>query len=91
MVTIDIKQAFLHIVIDEDWDATWFLFSEDVFNETKPPEVYRFLRALFGISNSLFLFAATVKHHLEKYPEIVNFLSKNVYVDDIIKNHKTID
>ncbi|GFY52884.1 integrase catalytic domain-containing protein [Trichonephila inaurata madagascariensis] len=87
--TVDMKQAFLQIMLnEEDRDVTKFLFSNDPFDESQLPSVYRFTRVLFGISSSPFLLSATIKHHLkkylEKYTDTVNFLNEIIYVDDII-------
>ncbi|GFY76965.1 integrase catalytic domain-containing protein [Trichonephila inaurata madagascariensis] len=47
--TADMKQAFLQIMLnEEDRDVTKFLFSNDPFNESLLPSVYRFTRVLFG-------------------------------------------
>ncbi|GFS32225.1 uncharacterized protein TNIN_168651 [Trichonephila inaurata madagascariensis] len=87
--TADMKQAFLQIMLnEEDRDGTKFLLSNDPFDESQLPSVYRFTKVLFGKSSSPFLLSATIKHHLkkylEKYTDTVNFLNENIYVDDII-------
>ncbi|GFR22320.1 uncharacterized protein TNCT_715371 [Trichonephila clavata] len=47
--TADMNQAFLQILLnEEDRDVTKFLFSNDPFDESQPPSVYRFTRVLFG-------------------------------------------
>ncbi|GFR00909.1 integrase catalytic domain-containing protein [Trichonephila clavata] len=90
------KQAFLQILLnEEDRDVTKFLFSNDPFDESQPPSVYRFTKVLFGISSSPFLLSATIKHHLkkysEKYTDTVNFLNENIYVDDILGSQPLVN
>ncbi|GFW35498.1 integrase catalytic domain-containing protein [Trichonephila clavipes] len=87
----DIKQAFLQIrLAHEHKDAVRFLWSNDEPCVHKMPklQVYRLYRVNFGVSSSLFLLAATIRHHIEKYkhefPDTVELLDKNFYVDDLI-------
>ncbi|GFY30309.1 integrase catalytic domain-containing protein [Trichonephila clavipes] len=87
----DIIQAFLQICLAEEHkDAVRFLWSDDEPCVHKRPklQVYRFNRVNFGVSSSPFLLAATISHHIEKYkhefPDTVEFLDKNFYVDDLI-------
>ena len=93
--TADIKQAFLQIVINEkDRDVTHFLFTEDPFNDSHSASVFRFSRGLFGLNCSPFLLAATIKHHLRKYEiylDTVKFLNENIYIDDLIGSHPSIE
>ena len=55
----------------------------------------RFTRALFGLVRSLFLFAETLKQHLEtsrtEYPKHVEKIIRSLYVDDIISGEDTVD
>ncbi|GFW39947.1 uncharacterized protein TNCV_5116301 [Trichonephila clavipes] len=87
----DIKQAFLQICLaDEHKDAVRFLWSDDepCVHKRSKLQVYRFNRVNFGVSSSPFLLAATIRHHIEKYkhefPDTVELLDKNFYVDDLI-------
>ncbi|GFY16121.1 integrase catalytic domain-containing protein [Trichonephila clavipes] len=87
----DIKQAFLQICLaDEHKDAIRFLWSDDEPCVHKRPklQVYRFNRVNFGVSSSPFLLAATIRHHIKKYkyefPNTVELLNRNFYVDDLI-------
>ncbi|GFT33435.1 integrase catalytic domain-containing protein [Trichonephila clavipes] len=89
----DIKQAFLQICLaDEHKDAVRFLWSDDEPCVHKRPklQVYRFNRVNFGVSSSPFLLAATIRHHIDKYkhefPDTVELLEKNFYVDDLISS-----
>ena len=86
-LTGDIKQAFLQIRIREkDRDALRFHWVKDPDNEEV--ETLRFTRVMFGLGPSPFILGATLQHHLEEhrqtYPEAVEELMKNLYVDDII-------
>ena len=60
-----------------------------------PCEVLRFTRALFGLVQSPFLLAGTLKQHLnslrERYPAEVAEIEKCLYVDDIISGGCTTD
>ncbi|GFU77891.1 uncharacterized protein TNCV_1138991 [Trichonephila clavipes] len=86
--TADMKQAFLQILLnEEDRVVTKLLFSNNPYDESRPPSVYWFTRVLFD-SSSPFLLSAIIKHHLKKYlgkyTNTVNFLKENIYVDDIM-------
>ncbi|XP_054706720.1 uncharacterized protein LOC129216531 [Uloborus diversus] len=94
--TTDMKQAFLQISLnEEDRDVTRFFFTDDPSNESIAPQVYKFTSVLFGISSSPFLLAGTLKYQLkqytEKYPVTTKFLNDNIYVDDIIGSHASVD
>ncbi|GFV90197.1 reverse transcriptase domain-containing protein [Trichonephila clavipes] len=69
----DIKMAFLMIEIDEsERDFTRFFWDENpgINLENKRLDIFRMTRVLFGVKSSLFLLAATIKHHLKKYVDI---------------------
>ncbi|GFW49834.1 integrase catalytic domain-containing protein [Trichonephila clavipes] len=94
----DIKQAFLQICLaDEHKDAVRFLWSDDEPCVHKRPklQVYRFNRVNFGVSSSPFLLAATIRHHIERYkhefPDTVELLDRNFYVDDLISGGNEFD
>ena len=50
--------------------------------------VYRFLRVVFGVTSSPFLFNATIRHDLSKYldneEENVERVGEHLYVDDLV-------
>ena len=90
------QQSFLQTKLNEqNRGVTRFLFTEGPSDESQTSFVYRFTRILFGLSSSLFLLSAKIKHHLKKYSqkyvETVNFLNENIYVDDIIGNRSSVD
>ena len=86
-LTGDMKQAFLQIRIrPEDRDVLRFHWVQN----KNPSSIIalRFTRALFGLVQSPFLLAGTLKVHLnnlkQKYPSEVEEIQKSLYVDDII-------
>ncbi|GFT98235.1 reverse transcriptase domain-containing protein [Trichonephila clavipes] len=94
--TADIKQAFLHIQLDEeDRDVTRFLWNENPDGPEELIQSYRMTHVLFGVSSSLFLLAATIKHHLkryvEKFPETCEMLNNSLYVDNLISGRENVE
>ncbi|GFT04977.1 integrase catalytic domain-containing protein [Trichonephila clavipes] len=84
--TADVKSAFLQIELDfHDRDFTHFFWTDNLNNE---PYVLNFTRVLFGLRPSLYLLAATLKHHFKKYkeqyPHTFELLNSSIYVDDLI-------
>ena len=87
----DVKQAFLQVrVRPEDRDVLRFHWIKN-----KDPitiKVLRFTRALFGLVQSPFLLAGTLKMNLqEKYPEEVKEVLRRLYVDDVLTGGSTKD
>ncbi|GBM18398.1 hypothetical protein AVEN_57933-1 [Araneus ventricosus] len=94
--TADIKQAFLQIEVDEkDRDVSRFLFTDNLTDGSKSPQIYRFTRVLFGVNSRLFMLAANIKHHLRKYQGIYHetseFLNNCICVDEIIGGHRNTE
>ena len=92
LLTSDIEKAFLQVRIKaEERDALRFLWqspgSDDVM-------VYRFTRALFGLTCSPFLLGGVISEHLRhwetKYPEVVKEIRDNLYVDDLITGGESV-
>ncbi len=86
LLTGDLKQAFLQIRIRvEDRDSLRFHWKDP---ESDAIQIYRFTRALFGLTCSPFLLGGVIKHHLdaweERCPETVKQLREGLYVDDLI-------
>ena len=75
-------------VAEADRDVLRFLWINDILQEEPKVIVLRFARVVFGVSSSLFLLNATIKHHVKKYtslyPELVRDLLRSIYVDDIV-------
>ena len=93
-LTADIKQAFLQVRIKaEDRDVLRFHWIKN--KDPSTIEVLRFTRALFGLVQSPFLLAGTLKLHLEnlreRYPVEVEEILRSLYVDDIISGGSTKD
>lgn len=88
----DLKQAFLKVRIrPEDRDVLRFLWIKN--KDRSVIEVLRFTQALFGLVQSPFLLAGTLKLHLEslrgKYPEEMEEIVRSLYVDDVITGGNT--
>ena len=86
LLTRDLKQAFLQVRIQaQDRDSLRFRWIEP---NSDAIQVYRFTRALFGLTCSPFLLGGVLKHHLDAwekcYPEIVKQIREGLYVDDLI-------
>ena len=84
----DLKQAFLQIRIKaEDRDSLRFHWNDAM-------QIYRFTRAVFGLTCSPFRLGGVLKHHLDtwegRYPEVVKRLREGLYVDDLITGGATV-
>ncbi|XP_069994246.1 uncharacterized protein [Penaeus vannamei] len=88
-LTADITKAFLQICVQpEDRDVHRFLWKcKDSIRMT------RFVRVPFGNTSSPFLLNATIKYHLQSYPdtEVVKELKDNLYVADWLSGADTAD
>ena len=88
----DLKKAFLQVRIrPEDRDVLRFHWIKN--KDPSVIEVLRFTRALFGLVQSPFLLAGTLKLHLESlrenYPEVIEEILRSLYVDDVITGGNT--
>ena len=65
-----------------------FIWVNDITKDQPEFQIMRFTRVVFGVSSSLFLLNAIVKHHVEKYslshPLLVPKLLRSTYMDDIV-------
>jgi len=88
-LTADITKAFLQICVrPEDRDVHRFLWKcKDSIR------MMRFVRVPFGNTSSPFLLNATIKYHLQSYPdtEVVKELKENLYVDDWLSGADTAE
>ena len=88
-LTADIAKAFLQIGVQRpDQDVHRFLWQRgDVVR------VMRFVRVPFGNTSSPFLLNATIKHHLNSYPDSVTVteLKENLYIDDWLSGADTVE
>ena len=78
---------------EADRDALRFHWIRD--KNSSQVETLRFMRALFGLAQSPFLLAGTLKQPLEtlrtEYPKHVEEIMRSLYVDDIITGEDTVD
>jgi hypothetical protein len=92
LLTGDLEKAFLQVRIKEaERDALRFHWKAPRSDDTV---VYRFTRALFGLTCSPFLLNGVLNEHLKswetKRPELVEEIRKNLYVDDLMTGGATI-
>jgi hypothetical protein len=92
----DIEKAFLQVGVQvQDRDKIRFLWLKDPTKAASQENivVMRFARVPFGLNCSPFLLAATMIHHLKKYPlsKCAHKLLKNHYVDNCITGAESID
>jgi len=85
-ITGDIQKAFLQIKISpEDRDALRLLWYDNL--KERNIVQYRFTRVIFGSGPSPYILGAALEKHIcqyeEKYPDTVNELLLNTYVDDV--------
>ena len=93
LLTRDLEKAFLQVRIKEsERDALRFHWRGPENAETS---VYRFTRALFGLTCCPFLLGGVIVEHLNsweaKYPNLVDEISKGLYVDDLMTGGVTED
>ena len=93
VVSGDIAKAFLQVRIREgDRDALRFHWRD---NNEQLVKVYRFTRALFGLTSSPFLLGGVLEAHLEtwaaQYPEESDLLRRSLYVDDLLTGGSTVE
>ena len=85
-LTGDVKKAFLQIKIQpQDRDAQRLFWYTDL--QERNTASYRFTKVIFGSAPSPYILGATLTKHLnqykEQYPETVEQLMQNTYVDDV--------
>ena len=90
----DIEKAFLTVGVNEtDRDALRFLFFDNCDSDNPDVIIYRFNRICFGMNASMALLGAAIEEHLGKYkaslPELVDNLTKSLYVDDLTSGADT--
>ena len=82
----DLEKAFLQIIIKElERDALRFHWKAPGSGNI---DIYRFTRALFGLTCSPFLLGGVLSEHLnsweERRPELVKEIRNGLYVDDLV-------
>lgn len=93
LLTSDLKKAFLQIRIkQEERHSLRFHWKEPNSDEIK---IYRFTRALFGLTSSPFLLAGVLRQQLDSWeqrcPDLVKELRDYLYVDDLMTGGITVD
>ena len=93
LLTSDIQKAFLQVRIkEEERDALRFFWKSPGSDELF---VYRFTRALFGLTCSPFLLGGVMNEHLKlwesKYPELVKEIRVGLYVDDLMTVGESVE
>ena len=82
-------------VSETDRDVLRFLWVDDVTEQEPRVITLRFTHVVFGVPSSPFLLNATVQHHIQKYsssyPEVMEKITRSIYVDDIISGADTDD
>ncbi|GBL78687.1 hypothetical protein AVEN_65256-1 [Araneus ventricosus] len=102
LITCDISQAFLQLVLaEEDRNVTKFLRFKTTkdrqgnVNLTDESLPYRFTRLPFGLAPSPFLLCASIKelarNHAKEYPISTKHLTESTYMDDFIMSEETED
>ena len=91
-LTGDLKQAFLQVQINEE-DRDRLCFHWILAKDLNEVVAYHFTRAIFGLVQSPFLLGGTIDLHLDtvqsEYPETVQEIRKDLYVDDVIGGSET--
>ena len=95
-ILADIQQAFRNIEIStEHTDFFRFLWYDLPNTDVEKFVVLRFLRVVFGLTNSPFLLNGTIRHHLLKYekfhPVFLERFLKDSYVDDSTSSAETVN
>jgi hypothetical protein len=90
-ITGDLQKAFLQVRIREaERDSLRFYWKPAGQSNI---EVYRFTRALFGLTSSPFLLGGVINQHLtlweDRYREFVEEIRKSLYVDDLLSGGAT--
>jgi hypothetical protein len=88
----DLQKAFLQVRIREaERDGLRFHWKPAGQSNI---EVYRFTRALFGLTSSPFLLGGVINQHLtlweDRYREFVDEIRKSLYVDDLLSAGATV-
>ncbi len=86
LLTGDLERAFLQVRVEaEERDALRFHWRAPGCDVTS---VYRFTRAVFGLTCSPFLFDGVLNEHLNcweaKHPDLVKEIRDDLYVDDLM-------
>ena len=91
--TSDIEKAFLQVRIkEEERDSLRFFWKSPGSDEVV---VYRFTRAVFGLTCSPFLLGGDINEHLkhweQKYPDLFKEIRDRLYVDDLMTGGVSVE
>ena len=91
--TSDIEKAFLQVRIkEEERDSMRFFWKSPGTDEVV---VYRFTRAVFGLTCSPFLLGGVINERLkqweQKYPDLVKEIRDGLYVDDLMTSGVSVE
>ena len=90
-LSANIEAAFLQIsMTPEERDYMRFLWYDDINKCNPKVEKLRFARVFFGASCSQFLLNGVLQIYVDIHPEIVNRLSRHLYVDDLNSGADTV-
>ena len=90
----DIEKAFLQIRIREsERDVLRFHWVKN--SDPSVIEINRFTRPVFGLTQSLFMLEGTLTehfhHYINGYPTLIEAISEDMYVDDLVLGSNTIE
>ena len=93
ILTGDLQKEFLQIRIkQEERDALRVHWRHPNSHKT---EIYRFTRALFGLTSSPFLLGGVIQQHLKSWqnrsPDLVKEITDSIYVDDLMEGGVTVE
>ena len=90
----DIEKTFLQIRIRES-EINVLIFHWVKSSDPSIIELNRFTRLLFNLTNLKFILEGTLKEHfqyyLNEYPTLVEAISEDVYLDDLVSGSNTIE
>ena len=90
----DIEKAFLQIRIRE-YERDVLRFHWIKSSDPSVIEINRFTRLVFGLTQSPFILEGTLKEHFQyyinKYRTLIEAISDNMYVDDLVSGSNTIE
>ena len=90
----DIEKAFLQIRIQES-ERYVLRFHWVKNSDPSVIDINRFTRLVFSLTLSPFILEGTLKEHFQyyvnEYPTVIEAISKDMYVDDLVSGSNTIE
>ena len=95
-ILVDIKKAFYQVAIADEHKYFLRFLLLDSSSGYDSIVVFRFLRAIMGVTSSPFLLNAILRHHLGKYlgsdlKELVQKVFEDLYVDDLVSGSESVE